>query len=173
MASLAITVEDVGEVRVLSLAGQVDERGSRDLQAAFVACLAEGRRSVLLDLTRLEAIAGPGLRVLVSSAGRLGGEGGGMALCCLRPAVQKVVEMAGMGRSLEVHSDRAAAWRWLEETVRRRRIARLAGRLLREASVIGRIVMRTGADLRRAALAAELLGAAPPESEEQELGASA
>ena len=129
--SLSIKEEEYEGVLVLTLKGTIDARAARELDKALLECLARGRLAVLLDLTGLSSIAGAGLRVVVATAERIESRGGALALCSLRPSVNRILDMAGMDR-LEIFADRTAAWNWLEVTIRRQRIARLATKLLHQ-----------------------------------------
>lgn len=157
MASLDLFEEDLGETKLLSLVGEVDARSVPDLQKKLLGWASEGHRSVLVDCSRLEAIAGAGLRVLASTAERLEAAGGALAVCSVRPQVRKVLEVARMDETLHLHPDRAEAWGWLRETVRRDRIALLAARLLRQADKQVSHRAPANVDKRKVELAVRLL----------------
>jgi anti-anti-sigma factor len=131
--ALSLHEEEFEGILVLTVKGSIEGRATRDLHKALLGHLAKNRLALLLDCTALDSIAGAGLRVLVTIAERLESQGGALALCSLRQNVLRVLEMAGMDR-LEIFVDRPTGWNWLEATVRRQRIARLAARLLREVS---------------------------------------
>lgn len=156
MRSFEVLQEDRGEVQILTLVGEFESRAASDLRKRLMGTLADGRLGVLLDLARLESIAGDGLRVMIAAAARLKAAGGALALCCPKAQVRRVLEMTNLDRTLPIHPRREAAWDWLVETVQRERVARLAARLLRRngKQPMFRIAK---ADARRATLAAQLL----------------
>jgi anti-anti-sigma factor len=174
MPTFELFEEDRGGIRVLAPVGDVDARAAAALHKRLLGCLAEGRRSLLLDLSRLDSIAGDGLRAVAAAAARVEVEGGGLALCRPNASVSRVIEMAGMDRTLSVHADPAAAGDWLVQTVRRERMARLAARLLQPRRRQPRQRYRAEwVDPERAALAARLLGrprsvAVPPAAAAEE-----
>lgn len=157
MALLELFEEDLGETRLLVLVGEVDAKSARDLQKKLLGWVAEGHRGFLIDCSRLEGIAGAGLRVLAATAERLEPAGGALALCSVQAAVRKVLQVAGMDRTLNLHADREDAGRWLRETVRRDRIALLATRLLRQADKQPSHRGPASVDKRRMELAVRLL----------------
>lgn len=162
MAAFEAVQEDRGAVRVVSLSGVVDARGATALGTVLAECVAAGRRALLLDLAAVESIAGEGLRTMATWAARLQADAGALALCRANRQVSRVLGIAGVDRTLAIHRDRAAACEWLETTVRRERIARMAARLLRSGGGSSRWAARRpfragAADTARAALAARLL----------------
>jgi anti-anti-sigma factor len=170
LGSLELIEVQRGEVRILTLLGVLEARAARDLGKRLLGSPADGRRCVLLDLSRLESIAGEGLRAIMATAARLQAAGGALALCCPQSQVRRVLEMAGLERTLTLHAERQAACDWLVETVRREQVARLAARLLRRDERAPQGFRAAKADTARATLAARLLlqAAAAPEPEQRE-----
>ena len=159
MAALEITSEDHGDVRLLALAGSLDGRSVRELEQKLLESAGEGRRSLLIDCARLDLIDGAGLRMLVTVGQRLVAEGGGLALCALRPRVKRVFDMVRLPRRLSIHALRSEAQAWLEKSVRVARIARLASSLLRDSEIRQRKrYARSAPDADRLDLARRLLG---------------
>ncbi len=161
MAALEITCEDHGDVRLLAVSGALDARSARECEQKILDSVSEGRRSLLLDFSGLELIDGAGLRMLVMMGQRLAAEGGGLALCALRPRVQRVFDMVRLPRRLRIHARRSEALAWLGKSVRIARIARLANSLLRENEIRQRKrYARSAPDAERLELARRLLGVA-------------
>ncbi len=161
MASFEITSKDHGDVRLLTIAGALDARSVRECEKKLLEGVGEGRRSLLLDFSRLELIDGTGLRMLVMVGQRLAAEGGGLALCALHPRVQRAFDMVRLPRRLRIHARRDEALVWLEKSVRVARIARLASSLLRQSGEIRqrKRYARSAPDAERLDLARRLLGA--------------
>jgi anti-anti-sigma factor len=147
--------EDHEEIRVLVLSGAFEARAASELQKRLAGVHSEGRRGVLLDLDRLESITGDSLRAIVRAGARLRAAGGALALCSPRVQVRKVLEM--MDLILPQFADRETACNWLQGTIQRERVARLATRLLRRNGGKPPVFRMERADLGRAALAAKLL----------------
>lgn len=160
MPPFALRTRDFEGVRILALEGEVDARAARDLHKELLACISQGHRSLLVDLGGVEALAAAGLRVFVAVGERVAAEGGCLALCSPTAAVLKVIETAGIDRTLTFHRRHEAALEWLRDAVHQGQIARLAGRLLRKRDESGR--PRVGLGVRpsagRSTLAATLLG---------------
>jgi anti-anti-sigma factor len=160
VASFALQSRDFEGVRILAVSGEIDARAARDLQRDLLGAVSEGQRALLVDLDGAAAVAAAGLRVFVAIGERLAAEGGGLALCAPNPAVLKVIETAGMDRTLSIHRGRDQAVEWLRDTVRQGRVGRLAGKLLRRRDESGRPLAGIGprASADRSTLAASLLG---------------
>jgi anti-anti-sigma factor len=160
MPPFTIKTKDFEGVRILTPEGEIDARAARDLQKELLASISQGQRSLLVDLAGVETVAAAGLRVFVAVGERLAAEGGGLALCSPTAAVLKMIETAGIDRTLTFHRRRDVALEWLRDAVHQGRIARLAGRLLRKRDEAGRppagVWLRASAG--RSTLAATLLG---------------
>jgi len=105
--------EQVGEVRVLSVSGELDLGTAPQLEQPLEEALAtEG--SLLIDLSACEFIDSTGIALLVRAWQRLDGEtvkdsGGRFAICGLNDQVRRLLELSGLASSLSIHPGRDEA----------------------------------------------------------------
>jgi len=105
--------EQIGEVRVLSVSGELDLGTAPQLEQPLEEALAtEG--SLLIDLSACEFIDSTGIALLVRAWQRLDGESaqvgtGRFALCGLNDQVRRLLELSGLASSLSIHPGRDEA----------------------------------------------------------------
>ena len=100
-----ITDEEVGSVTVVAMTGNLDTNTAPSMQEHLDAL--EGK--ILVDFSSLDYISSAGLRVLLSTAKRLGGSGGALKLCGFNETVQEVFEISGFNTIFSVHGNRTEA----------------------------------------------------------------
>ena len=107
--------EQVGEVRVLSVSGELDLGTAPQLEGPLEEALATGS-GLLIDLSACEFIDSTGIALLVRAWQRLDGEpgdgvgdNGGFALCGLNDQVRRLLELSGLANSLSIHPGRGEA----------------------------------------------------------------
>ncbi len=101
--------EQVGNITVVTLSGQVDSVNSADLETRIMAMLDGSVKDLLLDCSNLDYINSAGLRVFLLAAKKLEQNGGILAFCSLVPNVRLVFETIGFDRILTLYSDRSTA----------------------------------------------------------------
>ena len=133
---MELTIERVDgrpEVAVVAVSGELDAASYLSLIEAGRGLVADGAKSLLVDLTDLKYLGSSGLVALHSLALLLagkeppdpeagwsafhglsldvadGGQGGRVKLLNPQPQVDRTLERTGMKRLFEVHTDRAAA----------------------------------------------------------------
>ena len=107
--------EQIGEVRVLSVSGELDLGTAPQLEGPLEEALATGS-GLLIDLSACEYIDSTGIALLVRAWQRLDGEpgdgvgeNGGFALCGLNDQVRRLLELSGLSNSLSIHPSREEA----------------------------------------------------------------
>lgn len=106
---MKLTREDLdGGIRCLVLEGRLDIGGCAGIDLVFSGHAASEKALVLVDLGGVEFVASLGLRTLLMAARVQRQRGGRMVLCGARPAVAKILEMAGLASVLPVVADRDA-----------------------------------------------------------------
>jgi anti-anti-sigma factor len=107
--AIEIRQEEVGEVRVLALAGRLDTETSADLELALQDLQGAGASHFVIDLGDIGYVSSAGLRVLLALAKQLDGGRGSLKLCALNEAVGQVFDVAGFSRMFAIFPDRDAA----------------------------------------------------------------
>lgn len=80
---------------IISIAGRIDTATAPALEQAINTVIANGSRKLLLNFSGVSYISSGGLRVLLSTAKKLKGDGDRFGLCCLSPEVLKILKLAG------------------------------------------------------------------------------
>jgi stage II sporulation protein AA (anti-sigma F factor antagonist) len=96
---------------VLELEGQLDADGSATLEERCAYELQEGSIHFVIDLRRVTALTGPGLRVLLGLARHLPRAGGSLVLCAMERRVEEALRVSGLGDSFQLSPDRETALR--------------------------------------------------------------
>jgi anti-anti-sigma factor len=99
------------DVTVVAFVGNLDSKTSPEAQQAIDGILAGGGRKLVVDFTALDYISSAGLRVLLGTAKRLSGSGGGLRLCGLNRTVREVFDISGFSTILAVFPTEADALR--------------------------------------------------------------
>ncbi|MBV6274065.1 STAS domain-containing protein [Alcaligenaceae bacterium CGII-47] len=106
---MSLPSEKIGDVLVVSLAGQVNSANASELEAELLAWVERGERLCVLDLVQLDYISSAGLRVILMLAKRLKQNSGLLVLCALQPQVREVFDISGFLAILTVVDNRTAA----------------------------------------------------------------
>jgi anti-sigma B factor antagonist len=94
-----ITIESVTTV---AMEGNLDTNTSIEAQEYINALIDDGASKLLADFTKVDFVSSAGLRVLLSTAKRLGGVGGNLRICGLNESVNEVFEISGFSTILDV-----------------------------------------------------------------------
>lgn len=106
---LALESKNIGSVTVIRCSGRiVAGNEAASLEAEVRRFFAE-RTSVVLNLQDVNFIDSSGLGLLVRLAGVSRNDGLSVKLCCITPAVQKILELTNLTRVLPVHENEAEA----------------------------------------------------------------
>ena len=109
--SMEITTRTQNTVTLVALAGSLDSNTSPQAQQALDGILAGGGKKMVIDFTALDYISSAGLRVLLGTAKRLSGAGGGLHLFGLNDTVREVFDISGFSTILAVYATEAEALR--------------------------------------------------------------
>jgi len=95
-------------VVVLEVAGRLHGRNAERLEETLLAAIAAGGSRIVLDVAALDYFGSAGLRVLLVTAKRLR-ETGAIALASPKDFIRSVIDVAGLGSIVTIHTDRSSA----------------------------------------------------------------
>jgi anti-sigma B factor antagonist len=104
-----ITVDEVGDVRVVRIAGNLDTQTSPVTQEQLTKLIQDGATKILLDLEELNYISSSGLRVLLVAQKRLEGNGGQVRICNPNTMVREVFDTSGFSEIFSVYGSQTEA----------------------------------------------------------------
>ena len=96
-------------VRHVRLMGRLDMYGSTAIEEQFTRIIAADTSGVVVDLSDVEFIASIGIRMLLANARALEERGGKLVLCCPRPFVLEIFEIAGLHELIAIYDTFEAA----------------------------------------------------------------
>jgi len=99
-----ISTKTQGSSIIISIAGRIDTATAPALEQAINTVIANGSRKLLLNFSGVSYISSGGLRVLLSTAKKLKGDGDRFGLCCLSPEVLKILKLAGFTSIFSIHT---------------------------------------------------------------------
>lgn len=108
---MEITTRTQNDATIVVFQGSLDSKTSPQAQQALDGILAGGARTLLVDFTVLDYISSAGLRVLLATAKRLSGAGGGLRLFGLNETVREVFDISGFSTIFAVFATEADALR--------------------------------------------------------------
>lgn len=100
---MKLTSKDVGDVKVVSVWGNLDTNTSPDAEEFFNDLVTAGAAKILLNLGDLNFISSAGLRVLLALSKQLRGGAGELRLCALNNNVKDVFEISGFSTILGIY----------------------------------------------------------------------
>ncbi len=112
---MEITQRRLNRVDVLNVTGRIDAATAPKLKQQIEALFAEGRYRIVLDLSALDYISSPGLRVLIEARKRAREwkitdmEGGDIRIANLPPKIKEVFDLTGFTSLFELYSDTVEA----------------------------------------------------------------
>jgi len=107
-------IDDV--THVIELAGEVDLYTAPEFKDRLVALIDQGKRRLVVDLSRTTFIDSTTLGVLVGGVKRLRPLGGALALVCSDANILKTFEITGLDRVFPIYRTRAEALAAVAET---------------------------------------------------------
>ena len=108
---MEITHKRMNRVDLLTLKGRLDAATAPTLKQQIDALFDQGRYRIVLDLSDLDYIASPGLRVLIEARKRARDrkisdlEGGDIRIANLPPRVKEVFDLTGFTTLFEIYPD--------------------------------------------------------------------
>ena len=104
---MEINTRDENDVKIVSFDGELDTSTSPGAEAHLNELRAGGTQKILLNFEKLDFISSAGLRVLLATAQKLKGSGGGFRICSLNPDVKEVFDISGFSTLLMVFENEA------------------------------------------------------------------
>ncbi|HEY3228495.1 MAG TPA: STAS domain-containing protein [Roseiflexaceae bacterium] len=112
---MEITHKRLNRVDLLTIVGRLDAASAPQLRQQLEALFDEGRCRLVLDLSSLEYVASPGLRVLIEARKRARDrkitdlEGGDVRIANLPPRIKEVFDLTGFTSLFEIFPDTVEA----------------------------------------------------------------
>ena len=105
-----IKTEQLGDdAYVISLAGEVDLYTAPEFKERMVQVIEQGKKQVVVDLSKATFIDSTTLGVLVGGVKRLRPAGGSLAIVCADQNICKIFEITGLDRVFPIHASRDEA----------------------------------------------------------------
>ena len=99
---MEISINESGEVRILSFQGNLDTGTAPEAESQINGLLEAGAQKLLVNFEKLDYISSAGLRVLLATAKKMKPGGGDLKICCLNQTVQEVFDISGFSTILSV-----------------------------------------------------------------------
>ena len=106
---LDVTTRDEGDRVVVSAIGEVDVFTAPTLDAELGRLVVEGRRHLVVDLSRVDFLDSTGLSVLVKALARVREAEGSIAVVVIADRVAKVFRITGLDALIPLHPSVAEA----------------------------------------------------------------
>ena len=97
------------ETHVIELGGEVDLYTAPEFKERLVQVIEDGKKQLVVDLSKATFIDSTTLGVLVGGVKRLRPTGGSLALVCTDQNITKIFEITGLDRVFPIHSSRDEA----------------------------------------------------------------
>ena len=101
--TVTIDRTEIGGKVVLHVVGRMDADNAAQFEQQCETCIAEGVRSLVIDLADLRYVSSMGLRSFVAIAQQLREKGGELRICRLTGLVQQVFEITRLNQVLPLH----------------------------------------------------------------------
>jgi anti-sigma B factor antagonist len=106
---VTIDCSQIEDKVVLHVAGRMDAENAAQLEGRCEACIAEGSRSLIIDLGELRYVSSMGLRSFVTIGQKLKSKGGELRICRLTGLVRQVFEITRLIQVFPVYDSVEAA----------------------------------------------------------------
>jgi len=93
-----------GETAELRIRGRLGLTGATELDSVLEGIVARGGRTLLLDLSGVDYISSPGLRLLDDRARQLEEQGGTLSVHLVTDPVKLALDLAGLERLYQSHA---------------------------------------------------------------------
>jgi anti-anti-sigma factor len=101
--------EDSAELTIVVVAGRLDSQTSGRFSGRLSELYQSGEAQVLIELSRLTYISSAGCRALYVAARQATERGRHLTVCGMNEAVERVVELAGLGSQVRIYGSREEA----------------------------------------------------------------
>ena len=98
-----------GATHVIELGGEVDLYTAPEFKERLVQVIEDGKKQLVVDLSKATFIDSTTLGVLVGGVKRLRPSGGSLALVCTDQNITKIFEITGLDRVFPIHASREEA----------------------------------------------------------------
>ena len=97
------------ETHVIELGGEVDLYTAPEFKERLVQVIEDGKKQLVVDLSKATFIDSTTLGVLVGGVKRLRPVGGSLSLVCTDQNITKIFEITGLDRVFSIHESREEA----------------------------------------------------------------
>ena len=97
------------DTHVIELGGEIDLYTAPEFKERMVQVIEDGKKQVIVDLSKATFIDSTTLGVLVGGVKRLRPAGGSLALVCSDQNITKIFEITGLDRVFPIHDTRDEA----------------------------------------------------------------
>ena len=97
------------DTHVIELGGEVDLYTAPEFKERLVQVIEDGKKQLVVDLSKATFIDSTTLGVLVGGVKRLRPSGGSLALVCTDQNISKIFEITGLDRVFPIHESREKA----------------------------------------------------------------
>ena len=94
------------DTHVIELGGEVDLYTAPEFKERLVQVIEDGKKQLVVDLSKATFIDSTTLGVLVGGVKRLRPAGGSLTLVCTDPNICKIFEITGLDRVFSIHASR-------------------------------------------------------------------
>ena len=98
-----------GGVNILSVGGRLDAYSAAEAEKKLDGLVAAGNVKIILNLEGLEYISSSGLRVFLAELKKVRKLQGDIRLCCMKPNIREVFDIAGFTQLFNIAEDESAA----------------------------------------------------------------
>jgi anti-sigma B factor antagonist len=107
--ALAVAIRCEGAATVVEIAGEIDLATFHTLNERLEQLIRDGRRRIVLDMSRVSFIDSTGLGGLIRVRKAILAEGGILELACLQTQAMKVFEITNLTELFSLHDNVAQA----------------------------------------------------------------
>jgi len=106
---LDLAEKQTGDVNVISVGGRLDAYSAAEAEKKIDSLVEAGRVKLVLNLNDLEYISSSGLRVFLAQLKKARKQQGDIKLCCMKPNIREVFDIAGFTQLFHIAGDEAEA----------------------------------------------------------------
>jgi len=100
--SLEIIVNEVNEVVVIGLVGNLDTNTALDAETEINSWLEKDAKKMVVDLEEAKYVSSAGLRVFLATAKKMTAAGGAVIFCSPNEVVKEILDISGFSTILNI-----------------------------------------------------------------------